>query len=457
MSNESDRLIVSVSGVRGTVGGSLTAEVARQFGGAFAALLGESGTVVIGADTRPSGPMIRQSITEGLLAGGVSVIDLGIVTTPGAALMTTHLGADGGVVITASHNPGQYNGIKFLQPTGVCLTAAAASELKEIWSAGQFPTADVPGVASTNDDTHAVHVEKVCGICDTDAVSAGGFKVVVDSINGAGCVVTPMLLDRLGVELVHINAEPNGQFAHTPEPVAANLEQLCQAVRDSGADVGFAQDPDADRLAIVDETGRFLGEEYSLALTGAFRLGQQTGKVAANSVTSRMIDDIASADGCEVVRAPTGEANVVEAMLREGCFFGGEGNGGVIDPRVVPVRNSLVGMAMVLQYMAETGRTVGELAGRIQPYVMIKTKMPCPAGAVASVIDATRTAFAARDAAFDGTDGLRIDLPQGWVSVRGSNTEPIIRVMAEARDADDAKSLADEVRAIAADTIASQG
>ena len=266
-----------------------------------------------------------------------------------------------------------------------------------------------------------------------------------------------MLLARLGCEVVHLHGEPTGLFAHRPEPVEENLGDLCQAVREHAAAVGFAQDADADRLAIVDEQGEFIGEEYTLALATAFALRHRKGKVATNLVTSRMIDDVAAAAGCEVVRAPTGEANVVEAIRREGCVFGGEGGGGVIDPQVVCVRDSLVGIACVLQYLAETDKTVSELAAEIPRYVMLKTKLPCPADAADKVIAATREAFASRqDAAFNDDDGLRVDLPEGWVSVRASNTEPILRVTAEAADRDAAEALVAEIRAIADGVVKQQ-
>jgi phosphomannomutase len=449
--------MVSVSGVRGVVGKTLTAEVARQFGCAFATMLGGGSKVVLGRDTRPSGPMLRDAVAGGLMDCGADVIDLGIVSTPGAALMTGRCGADGGVIITASHNPGQYNGMKFLQPTGTGLTATAAERLKKIWQAGAFDLADAGrrGGKSTNSDTHRTHIEAVCGVCDGAAIAAKHFNVVLDSVNGAGCIVTPLLLERLGCEVVGINMEPSGQFAHPPEPVEENLTALCGEVRKHKAAAGFAQDADADRLAIVDERGSFIGEEYTLALAAAFVLRRRKGKLATNLVTSRMIDDIAARHGCQVVRAPTGEANVVEAMIREGCIFGGEGGGGAIEPRVVPVRNSLVAIAYLLQYMAETGKSVSELVDEIPRYVMLKTKLPCPAGSAEKVAAATRKAFAGRsDAKFNEADGLRIDLPEGWVCARASNTEPIMRIIAEAADRETAQGLVRQVRKIADSVIA---
>jgi phosphomannomutase len=355
-------------------------------------------------------------------------------------------------VVTASHNPPPYNGLKFLQPNGPSLRASDAERLKELWQTGDFQLVDVHGIGRISEDTttHDAHVEAVCDITDVDAINAADFHVVVDSINGAGCEVTPMLLARLGCDLSHVNGEPTGEFAHEPEPIAKNLTQLGKLVQASGAHVGFAQDPDADRLVVLDEKGRFIGEEYTLALTAAFVLRHRKGKLAANMVTSRMIDDLAEAAGVEVVRAPTGEANVVEAMEREGCIFGGEGNGGVIDPRVVPVRDSLVGMAMILQYMAETGKPLSQLADDIPSYTMLKTKMPCPPGAAEAAAEQVRKAFGDETGVrFSDLDGLRVDLPGGWVSVRPSNTEPILRVMAEASDAKLAQDLLDRVQQIA--------
>jgi phosphomannomutase len=263
-----------------------------------------------------------------------------------------------------------------------------------------------------------------------------------------------MLLGALGCEFVHLNGEASGQFAHAPEPVEENLSGLCEAVRKHRADVGFAQDPDGDRLAIVDETGRFIGEEYTLALAAALVLRRRKGKIATNLATSRMVDDVAAAAGCEVVRAPTGEANVVEAMQREGCILGGEGNGGVIEPRVAGVRDSLVGIAYVLQYLTETGRTVSQLVEEIPRYCLLKTKLACPAGIAGDVARRTREAFADRPGArFNDADGLRVDLSEGWVSVRASNTEPIMRIFAEAGSEEAAQALAAEVRRIADDVI----
>ena len=448
-----DELIVSVSGVRGVVGTALTEEVALDFGRAFAAML-EGGTVTVARDTRTHGPMIQTALVEGLLQSGMDVVDLGVVTTPGAALMTNRLDVEGGVIITASHNPSEYNGIKFLQPTGPALRAADAAKLKKLWQEKAIILAEVRGTLTIATSTHEAHVGAVCAITDVDLVRSKNFKVVVDSINGAGCAVTPMLLERLGCELVHLNAEPTGEFAHRPEPIAENLTELGEHIPAAGAAVGFAQDPDADRLVVFNERGEFLGEEYTLALATAFALSQRSGPVAANMVTSRMVDAIAAAAGCEVVRSPTGEANVVEAMQAHGCIFGGEGNGGVIDPRVVPVRDSLVGIAMMLEYMARTDLSISELAERIPAFTMLKDKLTCPPGAAQRVIARTKEVFAGEPGAtVNESDGLRIDLADGWVSVRASNTEPIMRITTEASDPARAEALQQQLREIAGEVV----
>ena len=449
-----NRLMVSVSGVRGEVPDVLTPRVAEDFGSAFAAMLGPGRTVVLGRDTRKSGPAIRDAVTAGLTAGGVNVVDLGVVSTPGVALMTKHLNADGGVVITASHNPLPYNGIKFLSPQGWSLPAEQGRRLKELWQARRFAPAKVPGEVTSNDQTHQVHVEAVCNVLEVDAIARRRFKVVLDSINGAGIVGSKLLLERLGCELIHINDDPEADFAHRPEPLAENLVGLCEAVRQAGADIGFAQDPDADRLAIVDETGTYIGEEYTLPLTAAFVLRHRRGDLATNLSTSRMMDAVAERFGVRLHRAPVGEANVAARMVQANCVFGGEGYGGVMDPRVVIVRDSFVGMGLMLNYLAETGKTVSALAGELPRYEMIKEKLPCPSGSAEKVLRAVRAALGSRPAArINEEDGIRVDLPDGWVHVRPSNTEPIIRITAEGDPGGPARSIAAEARRIVEEAL----
>jgi phosphomannomutase len=298
-----------------------------------------------------------------------------------------------------------------------------------------------------NGETHALHVKRVMERVDVLGISSKRFKVVLDSVNGAGCVATATLLNKLGCQVIHLNATPNGQFAHEPEPTAQNLTALADEVRRQRAAVGFAQDPDADRVAIVDENGTYIGEEYSLALAAQLVLSKKPGAVAAaNLSTSRMIDDIAAKFGGRVLRTPVGEANVVQAMLAGGATIGGEGNGGVIDPRIVPGRDSLVGMAYVLQLMASTGKTVSQLVAELPRYEIVKTKFECRREDANRAVEAVKQAFAKEKV--DTQDGVRIDWAQAWVHARPSNTEPIMRIIAEAPDRAEAERRVAEVQRV---------
>jgi len=390
--------------------------------------------------------MVRAAVASGLMATGCTVVDLAVVTTPGAALMVRSLGADGGVVVTASHNPPEYNGIKLLSGQSWALPAEQMAKVRQILDAGDFQFADGEhsGMIEHEPGTHEGHIAAVLGIVDAGAITARRLRVVLDSINGAGCVGTPMLLEKLGCQVVHINAEPHGRFAHMPEPIEPHLEQLCQAVAREGADVGFAQDPDADRLVIVDEHGRFIGEEYTLALAVQQVLSQRPGPVAANLSTSRLIDDIAARAGCTVHRTPVGEANVAQAIVARDCIIGGEGNGGVIDPRVVPVRDSFTAIGLICQLLADTGKTVSELVQGLPRYVMIKQKFGCDLACVSGALKAVAEAFSG--GRINRSDGIRVDLEGGWVHVRASNTEPIMRVIAEAADERTARGLTERAR-----------
>jgi len=460
------RLMVGVSGVRGEYPDTLTLEIAERFGRAFATLLasrargGAAVKIILGRDTRQSGAALAEAIAEGVQAGGVDVVDLGQVSTPGAALMIETVGADGGIVVTASHNPLPYNGIKFMSPAGTNLPPDGVTALRAIYDSGQFAAPARRGTRTANGDTDATHVAAVVRIVDVAAIAARRFAVVLDSINGAGGTSGVMLLKQLGCEVVHVNGEPTGEFAHAPEPIAENLGQLCEAVRVHDAHIGFAQDPDADRLVIADEAGRFIGEEYTLALTAAFLLSDpaRRGDLATNLSTTRMIDDVAARAGVRVHRTPVGEVNVAAKMVQAGCVFGGEGNGGVMHPEVVVVRDSLAAMAMMLNYLADSGRRVSDLVADLPRYVMVKDKFPCPPAAAGEILAEAEAAFAGRaGAAIDTQDGLRVDLPSGWVHVRASNTEPIMRITAEAAEADAADAIARQVRQIADNILSRQG
>ncbi len=452
-------LIMSVSGVRGIVGRTMTAQLASDLGAAFGSHLG-GGSVVVGRDSRPSGVLLHAAMCDGLAASGLDVIDVGVVTTPGVALQVRELGAAGGVVITASHNPAEWNGIKLLTADGCAPAAETAERIFARYRDRDFLHVfgkDV-GTIRTDGSTHERHVGKVLGVVDGPVIRARRFRVVLDSVSGAGGIGGRMLLDRLGCEVIHLGGEPTGEFAHTPEPTAENLTGLCEAVRAHQADIGFAQDPDADRLAVVDETGRYIGEEYTLALAAKFVLSRTPGPIAANLSTSRMVDDIAAGvAGAVVHRTPVGEANVARAVLERGCVLGGEGNGGVIDPRVVPVRDSFVAMGLILNLLAaDLGPGHRLLAGATRPrlsavvdglprYVMIKRKFEMERPRIDAWLARQRERL---DGMHNDSDGLRIDWPEGWVHVRPSNTEPIARIIAEAKDAKTADSLVERASAL---------
>ncbi len=452
-----EALMIGVSGMRGTVGGTLTPVVVNRMAAAFAVWLkqtqqpveGGHFRVVFGRDSRPSGAWVRDAAVAALAASGIEVIDLGIVTTPGVAMMVEHLKADAGMIATASHNPIQWNGLKTLRRDAVALPPEDADALKRLYEEQRSDYVRVEHLIppSHNGDTHALHVKRVLDRVDVLGISTKRFKVVVDSVNGAGCVSSGTLLGKLGCRLVHLNNTPNGQFPHEPEPTEKNLTQLAQEVRRQKADVGFAQDPDADRLAIVDETGRYIGEEYSLALAAKFIFSRKPGSVAvANLSTSRMIDDIAAAQGGRVIRTAVGEANVVQGMLREGAIIGGEGNGGVIDLRIVRGRDSLVGMAYVLQLMADTGKPLSQLVEEIPKYQIVKTKFECRREDAERAVEALKQHFAGRK--IDTQDGIRIDWADGWLQARPSNTEPIMRIFAEAPGRDIAEARVAEAQKV---------
>jgi phosphomannomutase len=451
-----EALMIGVSGMRGTIGGTLTPAVVMKMAGAFGAWLKRSGAavngghyrVVFGRDSRPSGAWVRDAAVAALTASGIEVIDLDVVTTPGVAMMVKHLGADAGMIATASHNPIQWNGLKLLNSQATALPPEAAEQIKAAYEAGEADYVRVEKLVQPkrNSETHALHVKRVLDYVDVLGISTKRFKVVLDSVNGAGCVATATLLNKLGCQVVHLNATPDGQFPHEPEPTEKNLTGLAEEVRRQRAAVGFAQDPDADRLAVVDENGKYIGEEYSLALAAELVLSKRPGAVVANLSTSRMVDDIAAKYGGRVIRTSVGEANVVQAMIREKSVIGGEGNGGVIDPRIVPGRDSLVGMAYVLQLMAGTGKSISQLVAGIPRYEIVKTKFECRREDANRAVEAVKRAFASERV--DTQDGIRIDWERAWVHARPSNTEPIMRIIAEAPDRAEAEAKIAMVRGV---------
>lgn len=442
-------LMVSISGIRGIVGQTMTPEVATRFAAAFGTLIG-GGRIILGRDPRTSGRAIVAAMTSGLLFTGCEVVDLGIATTPGLTVMIDELGADGGVMVTASHNPKQWNGIKFFRRDGIDLAADQGSRLKEIYQSGRFAYVDSDGFKPlVHDQTvHTRHLARLLAVVDREAIAKGKLKVVLDACHGAGAIVTPQLLSELGCEVTLLGGEPDGLFDHPPEPIIENLAAVCEAVKSIGADIGLVQDPDADRLALIDEQGRFLGEEYTLALATMYRLRQQAGPVATNLSTSRMIDDLAARHGSVCHRTPVGEVHVADRMVAEGCVIGGEGNGGVIDPRICPIRNSLAAIALVLELLATDGKPLSAIAAELPAYTMIKRKNEAPRPTIDKLLAALPEEFA--EARIDTQDGVRLDWPEGWVHVRASNTEPIYRTIGESADAEWVERMLDKVAALAA-------
>lgn len=437
-------LMISVSGVRGLVGTTLTPGLAVEFAQAFGTLL-RGGRVVLGRDSRPSGEMFEHAVAAGLCAAGCAVTRIGIAMTPTVARAILDGRYAGGVNITASHNPADWNGIKFLDEHGLAPDPQRAREIDEIRrDPARLSSVTEFHPIQLDDGAGRRHVDAVLRAVEVDLTPLRGLRVVLDSVNGAGALHTPAFLAALGCEVIHLNAAADGRFAHSPEPIAENLSQLCERVSSEHAAIGFAQDPDADRLAIVDETGRYIGEEYTLALCAQSVLSRRRGPVAANLSTSRMIDDIAARFGAPTQRTPVGEAHVARAMMASGAVVGGEGNGGVIDPRISYVRDSLSAMSLVLQLMAATGKSIRALVEELPRFEMVKQKMPCGPDQVRRAVEAIEGRFAGER--ITRGDGVRIDFPEGWVHLRGSNTEPIVRVIAEARDREKAEILISRVR-----------
>ena len=448
--NSIEQLIISVSGMRGIIGQNLSASIATEYGCAFGEFLKRKKTtgkqsVCIGTDSRPSGLMLKAAVTAGLTSVGIDVIDLGLVSTPGVGVSLREIGCAGGIIITASHNPIQYNGIKLLLDNGMAPPPESAEQIKKNFFEKNFNYIDSATCGKVTFDNKADerHIEKVLSIVDEQIIASKKFKVALDSVNGAGGPVTKKLLSRLGCEVFAINDEPTGIFAHTPEPTVENLRDFCAVVKEKSAEIGFAQDPDADRLAVVDENGNYPGEEYTLALAAKYVLSKKAGSAAANLSTSRMIDDIAAETGSKVYRTPVGEANVAKAMLEHNCIIGGEGNGGVIDLRVGPIRDRLTGIALILQMMAQTGKTISQLTGEISRYYMIKEKFTADKKQAKKILDEAKKIFS--HARLNSSDGYRFDFDDGWLHIRSSNTEPVVRVIAEAKEQSAARKYINEV------------
>ncbi len=448
-----DTLMVSVSGVRGIVGKDLTPELVARYAAAFGTLVtnGERPpAVVLARDARVSGPMYAAAAAAGLVSVGCRVIDAGLIPTPTAQLAVEHHGAGGGLVITASHNPIEWNALKFVGADGLFLDEPTAARLQAL-VAGTLARASWDGLGDTTRDDGAVqrHVDRVLALplVDHARIRARRFTVALDCVRGAGGTIMPQLLEALGCTVSAIHAETDGRFPRAPEPIPEHLGDLGALVRRTGADLGIAVDPDVDRLALVDGSGTPIGEDYTLAFAVEAVLRRRAGPVVVNLSTSLVVDDVARAYGVTVARAPVGEANVARAMRRAGAVVGGEGNGGVMLPALHLGRDAPLAAALVLDLLAATGDTVGDRVAARPRYTIVKAKAPRGAD-LAAAYGALTTQFP--DAAADRQDGLRLAWADRWLHVRPSGTEPIVRFIAEARSRDAADALVAAARELVA-------
>ncbi len=431
--------ILSISGLRGLVGDGLDVEYVTRFAAAFGTYSG-GGTIVLARDGRGSGELLRHSVIAGLIATGCRVVDLGIASTPTCGVMVQALQAAGGIEITASHNPIEWNGLKPFSPAGSVLDAAQGQAFLKVLEAGpKYKIWSGLGTCEPYPNPFETHLQRVLKLVNPRAIQAKKFKVVLDCNRGSGSLLGPRLLAELGCEVIVMGEVPDGQFEHPAEPLKQNLVSLMDRVLVEKADVGFAQDPDADRLAIVDNTGRYIGEELTLALCADHVLATRKGPVVVNGSTSRVTADLAAKHSCEFHRSHVGEANVVAKMKSVNAVLGGEGNGGVIEPQVGYVRDSYVSMAYVLDALAQKNVPLNAWVDSLPQYTIVKDKFTCPRERVDAACSALLAAWP--DATATAGDGLRLDWPDRWVQVRASNTEPIIRVIAEAPDATVATTL----------------
>lgn len=441
------KLMISVSGVRGIIGEGLTPETVLNFSQAFGAWVKRS-KVVVGRDSRVSGDMLKNAVVSGLTAVGCDVLDIGVCPTPTTQLAAEKLEVNGGIMITASHNPIMWNGLKFLGEDGLFLDAQQGQEVLQIAESRRFDFVawDKLGVAVTYSKAIADHIKAILDLdyLQIDKIQKRNFKVVVDCVCGAGANLVPILLQKLGCEVVRLNCDPTGLFPHHPEPLPENLTELCDTVKKENADLGLAVDPDSDRLALVSEKGEPLGEEKTLAMAVKFILSKKSGPVVINASTSRMTEDIAQRHDCAVIRTKVGEINVAKKMREIGAVIGGEGNGGVILPDIHLGRDAPVGIALTLQHLLEFGGSLSELNQTLPKYVIKKDKVQLENLEPQDALQKIQEAYAGEN--LDFTDGVKIVREKSWVHIRPSNTEPIIRVIAEAPTSAEAERLCSEIK-----------
>ena len=445
-------LMVSVSGVRGRVGEALTPEIVAKFAAGFGAWAkkragGGRAKIVVGRDSRVSGPMFQPVVISALQSVGCDVILVDMAPTPTIQLAVEHHHAAGGLAITASHNPIEWNALKFIGPSGLFLDGSEAAEMRSVVE-GEIPRAKWDELGAIEIDSGAVdrHIDLALSLpfVDVEGIRARRFKVALDCVRGAGGAFMPKLLDRLACQVSAINLETDGRFPRPPEPIAENLGDLEKLVRDSGAEVGFAVDPDVDRLALVSNEGKAIGEDYTLALAAKVVLRHREGGIVTNLSTSRIVDDIAKEQNRRVIRAPVGEVNVATRMRSEGAPVGGEGNGGVILTEVHLGRDAPIGAVLILQLLLEERKSLSEIVASYPRYSIVKDKLDRPAAPLDTVYASLRKAFT--DADVDTQDGLRLTWRDRWVHVRPSGTEPIVRVIAEAPSVGEAQQLITKCR-----------
>ncbi|HUQ47601.1 MAG TPA: phosphoglucosamine mutase [Gemmatimonadaceae bacterium] len=445
-------LMVSVSGVRGRVGEALTPEIIAKFAAGFGAWAkhragGGKAKIVVGRDSRVSGPMFQPVVISALQSVGCDVILVDMAPTPTIQLAVEHHHAAGGLAITASHNPIEWNALKFIGPSGLFLDGTEAAEMRAVVE-GEIRRATWDNLGTVETDTGAVerHIAQVLALpfVDVDGIRRKGFHVALDCVRGAGGAFMPKLLQQLGCRVSAINLETDGKFPRSPEPIAENLTELEALVKSSGADIGFAVDPDVDRLALVSDEGKAIGEDYTLALAAKVVLRTREGPIVTNLSTSRILEDIAGEQNRRVIRAPVGEVNVATRMRSEGAAIGGEGNGGVILTEMHLGRDAPVGAALILQLLLEESRSLSAIVASYPAYAIVKDKLDRPSVPLDNVYASLREAF--KDAEVDTQDGLRLSWKDRWVHVRPSGTEPIVRVIAEAPTVEEANDLVAKCR-----------
>jgi phosphomannomutase len=441
-------LKIGITGVRGIVGETFTPEFVVGFAQAFGTYL-DSGRILICRDTRPSGPMARAAVTAGLIAAGCEVIDLGICPTPSLQLAVKQLRSQGGISITAGHNPMPWNALKFIRNDGLYLSASQAEELLDIYHQGEFAKVSWEQIQThlTSEDAIEHHIESLRAAFDVAAVRARRLRVAVDCCNGSCSLLSPRWLEELGCQVLAINDDPSSPFPHNPEPKPETMAQLRAVVKAGQADIGFAHDADGERLGIVSESGEPLSEEMTLALATEIRLNEKIGPVVTNLSTSQAIDTIAGRHGAEVVRTPVGQAYVSEAMIEHRAVIGGEGSGGVIVPEVQLSHDSAATLSLILQHLAQSTQGISKLVQHLPRYAMFKHNMPVEPSRIYSVLQGLRDEVAGENrVVYDLTDGIKVSWPEGWVHVRASNTESMIRIIAEAEDPLRARDLLDWAR-----------